>query len=329
MEKSSFFNALLDSEGNPDRAYMAEDFAKYFSAFIGNGVFPNPSNNLQILSLGESMNITLSIGVAWINGYLYQNTDKLIFPITVADGVLNRIDRIVLRLDFLEREIKCYVKQGTFASNPVAPDILRNADIYELGLADIYIGHGAISINQGNITDLRQNKNVCGIVHGTIEQIDVTTLFNQYTEGFKIKQNEFETEFMEWFKNIQSELDGDIAANLLNKILKNESDISNAVNDIQKVEGNLKNSLIIVKDISILSSGWTFNSTSNFYEYKIANENININSSVDVNIHLDYLQKANKLKSVTNSINGYVVIYSNEKLTETIKCDIRILNEVI
>ena len=46
MEKCSFFNAEL-VDGEYDRIYLAEDYARYFSSFIGNGVFPNPSTNLK------------------------------------------------------------------------------------------------------------------------------------------------------------------------------------------------------------------------------------------------------------------------------------------
>ena len=41
-EKSSFFNSV-----SGDRKYKAEDWASYFGALIGNGVFPNPATNLQ------------------------------------------------------------------------------------------------------------------------------------------------------------------------------------------------------------------------------------------------------------------------------------------
>ena len=69
-EKSSFFTSL-----NGDRKYKSSDFAEYFSTFIGNGVFPNPSNNLLVTSNGD-MTINLSAGFAWINGYMYHNTDN-------------------------------------------------------------------------------------------------------------------------------------------------------------------------------------------------------------------------------------------------------------
>lgn len=213
MEKSSFFNAELVGE-EYDRTYLAEDYAQYFSSFIGNGVFPNPSTNLQVIADGTSMNVILKEGKAWINGYFYTNTTDLTLAIAPADGVLNRIDRVVLRLDFLNREIKCYVKKGVFASTPTAPSLQRDADMYEIGIADIKVNKGAIAITQANITDLRQDNNYCGIVHGTVEQVDVTTLFNQYENALQLKEQGFEEEFTTWFNNIKGQLSGDVATNL-------------------------------------------------------------------------------------------------------------------
>ncbi|GEM_PF-1317251 len=214
MEKSSFFNAVLDANGTPDRVYPAEDFAEFFSTFIGNGIFPNPSTNLQVVADGTSMNVILSMGKAWINGYCYRNTDNLTLKVDPADGVLNRIDRVVLRLDFLNREIKAYVKKGAFASNPVVPALQRNADMYEIGIADIKVNKGVIKITQADITDLRLSKELCGIVHGTVDQVDVTTLFNQYSNALELKEQGFEEEFTTWFNNIKGQLSGDVATNL-------------------------------------------------------------------------------------------------------------------
>ena len=221
MEKSFVFNSI-----NGDRKYKAEDFREYFASFIGNGIFPNPSNNLQVIS-NNSMSIIIKAGKAWINGAIYINTDDYILNIDIADGVLNRIDRVVLRMDTTERKIYSYVKKGQFASSPTVPTLQRNADAYEIALADVYINKGAISITQANITDLRLNKNLCGIVHGTVDQVDVTTIFNQYTERFKIKSEEFEKEFEDWLKTLKDVLGEDTAGNLLNLITKNEKNINN------------------------------------------------------------------------------------------------------
>lgn len=202
MERSSFFNAELKGE-EYDRVYLAEDFAKYFASFIGNGVFPNPTTNLQVTADGTTMNLTLKQGKAWINGYFYENTEDLNLSVDVADGVLNRIDRVVLRLDFVNREIKAYVKKGEFSSSPVAPNLQRDADMYELGISDIRINKGVTKITQGNVTDLRQNSNYCGLVAGVVQQIDTTNLFAQFQSAFDI-----------WFEHIKGQLSEDAAGKI-------------------------------------------------------------------------------------------------------------------
>lgn len=229
MEKSSFFNAELIN-GEYDRVYGAEDYARYFSSFIGNGVFPNPSDNLKVKADGKDMKIIVKAGKAWINGYYYENDDDLIIKLASADGVLNRIDRVVVRFDLIEREISVNVKQGKFSSDPVATELERNTDIYELALADIKIQNGAIAINNSNITDLRLNSELCGIVHGTIEQVDTTEIFNTYKYYLDEKMNS--NEFNDWFISLKNKLDPneDIAMQLQVQIAELEENMKKAVN---------------------------------------------------------------------------------------------------
>ncbi|EKS4344856.1 hypothetical protein QB607_002852 [Clostridium botulinum] len=245
MEKSGFFNSI-----NGDRKYKADFFAEFFASFIGNGVYPNPSTSLQVLS-NNDMTVTIKQGRAWINGRYYNNDSDLVLSLDIADGVLDRIDRIVIRKDTVKRKTYAYIKKGYFASSPPAPTLQRDADAYELGIADIYVKAGTISITQADITDLRLNKDLCGIVHGVVDQVDTTTLFNQYTERFKIKSEEFEKEFEDWLKTLKDVLDEDTAGNLLNLITKNEGNINNIKSelaDITKQHENLEES--INKDIS-------------------------------------------------------------------------------
>ena len=126
MEKSSFFNSI-----SGDRRYKAEEWAEYFASFISNGVFPNPSTGLQVLA-SNSMIITVNTGKAWINGYFYFNTSNLTITLDNADGVLNRIDRVVVRWDLQDRVISVQVKKGTYSATPSAAAIQRDADAYEL-----------------------------------------------------------------------------------------------------------------------------------------------------------------------------------------------------
>lgn len=211
-----------------DRTWKAEDFTRYFSHFIANGVFPNPSTGLQVVAY-DGMQIKVKPGTGWINGYYLFNDSDYVLRLDNADGVLKRIDRVVLRLNLLNREMEITVKKGVFASNPVAPDLQRDVNIHELALADVLVTNGALQITQANITDLRLNTELCGIVHGLIDQVDTTTIFNQYMawlnevkDGVEEDISEWEQQvkedFMEWFQTIQDILGDDVATNLANRI---------------------------------------------------------------------------------------------------------------
>ena len=228
-EYSGFFNAELVN-GEYDRTYLAETFAKYFSLFVANGVFPNPSDGIQVFeNTTPDMNVLVHPGYGWINGYWYQLDNNHTLAIDPADGVLNRIDRIVVRWDLEEREVYLTVLKGTPASDPSAPEIVRSADYYDLCVAEITVDAGITQIRQSMITDTRSNSDLCGIVTGVVQSIDTTTLFNQYqaalSEFEETKLEEFDEwstdqqqAFNDWFANIQGILDGDTAGNLLNLI---------------------------------------------------------------------------------------------------------------
>lgn len=208
MEKSSFFNSV-----GGDRVYKAEEWAEYFASFIGNGVFPVPSDGLQVEANGSS-GIVLRAGRAWINGYFYFNTDDLNMELNTADGVLNRIDRIVIRWDLTARTISAVIKSSAPSNKPTAPALQRDADAYELCLADVYVRAGSTAVLQSDITDQRYNSSLCGIVKGTVEQIDASALAKQFNDYAELFKEETKLDFEAWFEEIRGMLSEDLAGSL-------------------------------------------------------------------------------------------------------------------
>ncbi len=288
MEKSSFFNSV-----SHDRTYRAEDWAEYFASFIGNGVFPVPSTGLQVV-VDNGMNLLLKAGKAWINGYFYNNTSDLTIAIGTADGQLNRIDRIVVRWDLTNRIISAEVKSSAYSASPTAPALQRDADIYELALADVSVGAGVTAITQSKITDQRLNTSLCGVVAAVVDQID-TEAFNaqlqawfaeyqslsaaeyntlvSYMNSLKLQGNtqydafeqhmaDFEAQaaadFNSWFAGLQEVLDENTATNLMNitNALDARVDLIEAVifNDITE-----NPFLILFDDLSGVSSTGVWN----------------------------------------------------------------------
>ena len=190
---SYFFNAVL-SGGVYDRIYNAEDVTSYLDLLVGNGVFPNPSTNLQVRA-STGMNVIVGAGAGWINGHKMVNTADLTLVIDSADVVLNRIDDVIFYVDLTTRTMGIDVLKGTAASTPVAPTLTRTANRYEMCLAQIAVNKQVSAITASMITDTRGNSNLCGFVQGLIQQLDTTTLFQQWQAGFD-----------DWFDEVRDEL---------------------------------------------------------------------------------------------------------------------------
>lgn len=248
MEKSGFFNALKSSAGTYDRNYLAEDFASYFSRFISNGVFPNPSTGLQVLANAiPDMSITLQPGYAYINGYTYQNTAPITFEIGIADGVFNRKDAIFIRYDKIGRLISAIKVAGTPGVMAVAPAPSRTSDYWDICVAIIDISAGAVSIQQSNIVDTRMNLDVCGIVTGLIEQVDTTTLYNQVQNDLAQFKSVSQAEFNAWFADINAKLGTEPATALqgqVDKIIAGQTIVGKATS-AEKLGDKLESALSV------------------------------------------------------------------------------------
>lgn len=204
MESSGFFDATL-VDNTYDRAYAAAQFASYFACFIGNGVFLGQGRDLQVTAATPAaMSVNLLAGRAWINGYWYSTDTTIPLSLELSDAVNPRIDSAILRYDISARAITAEVITGTPSASPVAPALVRNADYYDLKLAEIRVNAGAITIAPSMITDTRPDSAVCGWVSGLIDQVDTTAIFEQ----FQAALNEFitneTTTFAEWSANQRS-----------------------------------------------------------------------------------------------------------------------------
>jgi|GEM_PF-6232696 len=155
---------FFGSTAGDTRQYNQIEFAEVFKRIFRNGYFPGVGNNLVVTANDPAtMSVLVTTGEAWIEGYWYRNDSNKVLTINAADSVLNRIDRVVLRLDAVNsRTISAMVKQGTTASNPSPPALTRTAQTYEISLAQIYVNAGITSISQALIFDERENTNVCG-----------------------------------------------------------------------------------------------------------------------------------------------------------------------
>ncbi len=188
----------VDEEGMPifDRAENSEMFALIFAKLITNGVLAQPSDCFQVLAAsGSALTVEVQPGFGMINGRFAYETAVTTLTLENAPTQYSRIDRVVLRCNYLERLIEIIVKTGTVAATPTAPEVLQPAsgDYYELSLATITVAANQTALTQSSITDTRADSSVCGYVTQLIDSIDTEVFFAQF--------NAFYAEFVEKSNN--------------------------------------------------------------------------------------------------------------------------------
>jgi hypothetical protein len=258
-ESSGFFRSV-----SGDRKYTVDFLARWVASIIGNGVY----DGTLTVTPGDHMQVIIPDGKAWINGYNYRNDGDLTLAIANADGVLHRKDTVVLRWDVNERSITAQILQGTPASNPIAPAIVRTAEQYDLKIAEISIPAGTTDITQALITDTRLDNSVCGIVTGVVKQVDTTALYNQIQSDladFKVgSEADFaawsaaqQADFVAWYEGIKDILDESTAGNLLNMIQTHIADgvahVTQADHD--KIDNAAAKSSLTTATLT--AAGWT------------------------------------------------------------------------
>ena len=209
-----------ETETGYDKEYVADDFARYFRAFISSGIFMKDPTNLQVIANGD-MTVTLKAGKMIIDGYRYDNTEDIIIKIDPADGVLGRIDRVSATWCKDEGDIHYTLQKGTPSYEPVAPECRRTEEYKDYVVADIYVAAGVIKIQKQNITDQRLNSDVCGLAIPFTE-LDTDAIFTQYQDAVN--------EFLKFADTcIDSTVVGQIEADLAKKLDKTGDSGDNVV----------------------------------------------------------------------------------------------------
>lgn len=144
-----------------DTDVLAEDFARFASGILSNGVLEDDNNTLKVTA-NNGMAVSVAPGYCWINGHFGKCEYAETFTVATADGTNARYDRVVARLDYSKRKISILILKGTPAATPEIPAITRDGTYYDLGLAVIYIRAGALAVSDSDITDTRSDSAVCG-----------------------------------------------------------------------------------------------------------------------------------------------------------------------
>lgn len=203
-----------------DRAITAEDERHFNKLRYKNGIFIESTSNsdLQVVP-GNGMSVVVKPGGCHIEGALGYNDNDITLNLDPSNASLPRIDRVVLRFNTSVdvRSIMAYVKTGTTASNPQPPELTKQDNFYELGLADVTIPKGATYISATNIRDTRMVDDLCPKV---VPAIPYVTQLGELYDNYQ--------------QLIESALDGTTAGTLQNNI----NALSAKINEIEPAISN-------------------------------------------------------------------------------------------
>lgn len=243
-EKSFPFDSD-EIDGKYDREYFAEDWARYFAAFISSGTFLREPTNLQIIANGD-MSVTLKPGSMMIDGTRYDNVADIVIQLEPADGVLSRIDRISITWSKSERDTHYTLQKGIMSYNPVPPECRRNAEYKDYVVADIRIDAGVISINQSTITDQRLNSEVCGVaipfayINTESLALQLQAFYEETMDKQAVWEQDMQEQIYQWFQDVQDQLSSDAAFNLQKQIgrlaelkTENKDNLVTAINEVK------------------------------------------------------------------------------------------------
>ena len=161
--------------------YTAEDVQSYLST-RASGVYSE-----DITFTPEGMTVTVSPFLAWFNYAKFKGcsvavTEPETLTFSPAHAILDRIDRIALRVDFTLNKAYFTIVEGVASSSPVPPDVSKTEVINDISPVYVRIRAGATEITHADITSTILDENVCGIMRDGVTGIPTSQLQKQVEE---------------------------------------------------------------------------------------------------------------------------------------------------
>lgn len=203
---SGFYDAV-----NSDRTYSADDMNRPYKRLVSNGVFATPqgtpSTDLQVVSASNGMQIIVQAGDGIFADKWFENSAAINITVPDNTSTVPRVDSVIVQVDQRTsgRVGNIVYRTGTPSSNPAVPAINQVTNVTEYRVANIYVAAGANAINNDAITDLRGSSS-CPWITALIEQVDTSTLWNQWQAAYQSYYDQMTAGFQAWFEDLTEDL---------------------------------------------------------------------------------------------------------------------------
>lgn len=301
---------------NQDVFIGAEDVMRWHHGRTS-GVFAADGNAAVRALSTPGMAVEVTDGTGWMtnaggNGVVWwidnetKDGEKLKLTVDPADGVLNRIDRVIVEwkttnyVDYPEVKIL----KGKPSSTAAAPALTNTNIVRQISLAQINVKAGTTAITASAITDERLDESVCGKV----------------TESVSADTSVVEDQFRAMLGETQVQID-----NILGDTKKNSDATLNGIADeLAKLEAGTDVELkkLVFANTAVPVSAFAADSTYQDYPFRAAVALENVLSFMIPNVVYSVAALTdNNFAPVAECYNGGVYIYADSKPTNPVKID--------
>lgn len=301
---------------NQDVFIGAEDVMRWHHGRTS-GVFAADGNAAVRALSTPGMAVEVTDGTGWMtnaggNGVVWwidnetKDGEKLKLTVDPADGVLNRIDRVIVEwkttnyVDYPEVKIL----KGKPSSTAAAPALTNTNIVRQISLAQINVKAGTTAITASAITDERLDESVCGKV----------------TESVSADTSVVEDQFRAMLGETQVQID-----NILGDTKKNSDATLNGIADeLAKLEAGTDVELkkLVFANTAVPVSAFVADSTYQDYPFRAAVALENVLSFMIPNVVYSVAALTdNNFAPVAECYNGGVYIYADSKPTAPVAID--------
>ena len=152
-------------------------WAKMAKHWRKTGVLPGELNELAVsASTPAAMSVSVASGRFWSEGHFFESDAATSVSINSNPGPNNRIDRIIVRLDWTNNQITLEPLEGTAAASPSAPSLTQSTAIWEESLAQVSVPSGTTAIQTAAITDERGFSGQVEMISSTVLTADAASI---------------------------------------------------------------------------------------------------------------------------------------------------------
>lgn len=181
--KAGFYNNKKTANGEDDRVYTAQDLRKPYNSVYTKGIKPDADGTtadlLKVVSTG-GMNIAVQKGEANLGSW-FENASAFNITLDNSTGA-DRYDCVIIRNDDNDdvRMPSIYIK--SLSRVPALADLTRDDKVYEICVGYVRVPALAQAISQSNITDTREDGQLCNVMSGVGAMVVRTYRNTVFTE---------------------------------------------------------------------------------------------------------------------------------------------------